>query len=310
MRSREPSALIQVRCVAVADAGVDAASAAPAEAPPTLEQRRAIAEGFVELATEPAGVTWTEVDAGGVGGLWADAVGGRVDRVVQYLHGGGYMVGSAASHRRLGGHLAKAVGCRVLLVDYGRSPENAHPGPVNESAAVYRWLLEQGVLPSHLAIGGDSSGGGLALATLLKLRADSLPQPAGGVALSAWVDLEALGETMTSNVGRDLVVASERLKAYAEVFLAGADGRDPLAAPLYGDYRGVCPLYLQVGGAELLLDDSRRVAETARQAGVEVDVDVFPDMQHVFQMNVGNLAQADDAIARIGAWLRQRLGLA
>ncbi len=275
----------------------------------TLQERRAAAEAFVALATEPEGVSWTEVDAGGVGGLWADAVESRPDRVLQYLHGGGYLVGSAASHRRLGGHLAKAIGCRVLLVDYGRAPEHPHPGPVNDSSAVYRWLLNEGWAPSHLAVGGDSSGGGLALATLLKLREDGVPQPAGGVTLSAWTDLEALGETVTTNADLDLVVTADRLRTLAQAFLAGADTRDPLAAPVHGDYRGICPLYLQVGAAELLLDDSRRVAEAARRAGVDVTVDVVEGMQHVFQMKAGNLAEADAAIARIGAWLRQRLGI-
>ncbi|WP_236792293.1 alpha/beta hydrolase [Amycolatopsis sp. GM8] len=275
---------------------------------PALRKRRAAAEAFVELASEPEGVRWTEVNAGGITGLWAEAIDGSADRVVQYLHGGGYLSGSAASHRRLGGHLAKAVGGRVFLLDYGRAPENPHPGPVNDSVAAYRWLLDDGVRPDRLAVAGDSSGGGLALATLLKLRDDGLPQPAAAVALSPWTDLEVTGETVTSNADQDLIVTPGRLRELAEVFLAGGDVRDPLAAPLHGDYRGVCPIYLQVGGAEILLDDSNRVAEVARRAGVDVTVDVFAGMQHVFQMKVGKLPAADEAIARMGDWLSTRLG--
>lgn len=279
-------------------------SAAPAGfAGAELERRRAVVEGFAEAATEPDGVSWTPVDAGGVPGLWAVPDGPTQGRVVQYLHGGGYVSGSSSSHRRLGGHLASATGSRVLLVDYGRAPERPHPGPVDDSVAVYRWLLSEGTSPARLALAGDSSGGGLAVATLLKLRDDGLPLPAAAFSFSAWTDLEVTGASMLGNAANDRVVTRESLRPLAEVFLAGADPRDPLASPLHGDHRGLCPLYLQVGGAEVLLDDSRRLAQKARSAGVDVVVDVVSEMQHVFQMRAGRLAEADDAIARVAAWL-------
>jgi len=278
--------------------------------PPTLEQMREGGEGFALLTGEPEGVTWTEVDAGGVAGLWCDPAGGVTDRVVQYVHGGGYVIGSLASYRKLGGHIARAVGARVLLVDYGLAPENPHPGPVNDSVAVFRWLLDQGHAPAHLAVAGDSAGGGLTLATVLKLRDDGLPQPVGAVPISPWADLEGVGASMTINADKDLIVKAEGLKGMADLFLAGGDARDPLAAPIYGDYTGICPLYIQVGGDETLLDDTHRVAEAARRAGVDVTVDVFPEMQHVFQMMAGNVPEADDAVQRIGTWLRPRFGLA
>jgi monoterpene epsilon-lactone hydrolase len=272
-----------------------------------LELRRAVAEGFVEVATEPDGVAWTPVDAGGVPGLWAIPDQPTDGRVVQYLHGGGYVTGSSVSHRRLGGHLARATGSRVLLVDYGRAPERAHPGPVDDSAAVYRWLLGESVGPARLALAGDSSGGGLALATLLKLRDDGVPLPAAAFCFSAWTDLEVTGDSLIGNADIDRFVTPGGLRALAKVFLAGADPRDPLASPLHGDHRGLCPLYLQVGGAEILVDDTRRLAEKARSAGVDVVVDVVPGMQHVFQMRAGRLAEADDAIARVAAWLHPLL---
>ncbi len=280
------------------------------DAPPTLEEMREGGEGFALLTGEPESVTWTPVDAGGIPGLWCDADGGVRDRVVQYVHGGGYVIGSIESYRKLGGHLARALGCRVLLVEYGLAPENPHPGPVNDSVQVYKWLLGQGLPPEHLAISGDSAGGGLTLGTLLKLKADGLPQPVAAVPISPWADLEGIGASMTINADKDLIVQAEGLKGMADLFLNGADPRDPLAAPIYGDYHGVCPLYIQVGGDETLLDDTQRVAEAARRDGVEVQVDVFPEMQHVFQMMAGNVPEADDAVARIGAWLRPRLGLA
>ena len=277
--------------------------------PPTLEEMRANSGMMAQMAAEPEGVTFSAVDAGGVPALWAIPAQGADDRVLEYLHGGGYILGSAETHQRLAGQLANAIGCRVLDVDYGLAPENPHPGPVEDSVKAYRWLLEQGYRPEHIAISGDSAGGGLTLATLLKLRDDGLPQPAAAVPLSPWTDMEATGESMQTNAERDVLLQLDGLKGMTDMFLAGGDPRDPLASPLHGDYRGVSPLYIQVGGDEMLLDDARRVAAKARQDGVEVQLDEFPEMQHVFQLAVGNMPEADDAVGRIGAYLRPRLGL-
>jgi epsilon-lactone hydrolase len=275
----------------------------------TLEEMRANSSAFGEFTAEPEGVVWEPVDAGGVPAIWAIPEGGANDRVVQYVHGGGYILMSADIYKRFTGHLAKAVGCRVLNVDYGLAPENPHPGPVNDSVKAYRWLLDQGYRPEHIAISGDSAGGGLTLATVLKLASDGLPQPAAAVPLSPWTDMEGLGESMKTNADRDVLIRGDQLKGMTDMFLAGSNPRDPLAAPLYGDYSGVCAVYIQVGGDETLLDDATRVATQAERAGVDVKLDVFPEMQHVFQMAAGNMPEADDAVARIGAYLRPRLGL-
>jgi epsilon-lactone hydrolase len=276
----------------------------------SLEEMRADMGRFGDLTSEPEGVTWSPVDAGGVPAIWAIPPDGADDRVLEYLHGGGYVLGSAEVYKRFTGHLANAIGCRVLNVDYGLAPENPHPGPVNDSVTVYRWLLDQGYRPEHLAIAGDSAGGGLTLATLLKLRADGLPQPAAAVPISPWTDMEGLGESMQTNAERDVLVRAGELKGMTDLFLGGGDPRDPLAAPVHGDYSGLCALYIQVGGDETLLDDARRVETRARAHGVNVELDVFPEMQHVFQMAAGNMPEADDAVARIGTFLRARLGLA
>jgi acetyl esterase/lipase len=271
-----------------------------------LAERRARSDGFVAAATEPAGVSWAAVDAGGVEGLWAVPEEPTAGRVVQYLHGGGYVSGSSASHRRLGGHLARATGARVLLVDYARAPERPHPGALEDSVAVYRWLLESGTAaPGELAVAGDSSGGGLALATALKARDSGLPLPAAVAALSAWADLDVRASLLDGT--DDRVVSVAGLGELAEVFLAGADPRDPYASPLHADLSGLCPVYLQVGGDEVLLTDSQRFAAKAAAAGVDVELDVVPGMQHVFQMRVGNLPEATDAVARLASWLRRCL---
>ncbi|MEA3215462.1 MAG: epsilon-lactone hydrolase [Acidimicrobiia bacterium] len=274
-----------------------------------LADMRASYAQFAGVCAAPSGVTWTDVDAGGVPAIWADPTGGATDRVLQYVHGGGYVIGDANFYRNLTGHLAKALGCRVLNVDYRLAPEHPHPAPVEDSTTAYRWLLGQGFTPEHIAISGDSAGGGLTVGTLLSIRENGLPQPAAAVPLSPWVDMEATGQSYTTNAERDVLVADHLIKGMAEAFLQGKDARDPLAAPLHGDLKGIAPLYIQVGGDETLLDDSTRLADRARQAGVDVRIEVFPEMQHVFQMAAGNMPEADEAIGKIAEWLRPRLGL-
>ena len=279
------------------------------ENPHSVDEMRGLYGLISDLCQEPGDVTYGEVDAGGVPAIWADPKGGATDRVVQYVHGGGYVIGSAHYYKPLTGRIAKAVGCRVLNVDYRLAPEHPHPAPVDDSVAVYHWLLGQGYTPAHLAISGDSAGGGLTLATLLALRDANVSQPAAAVPISPWTDMEVTGETMATNAATDVVVQSPMLLGMAEMFLHGQDPQDPLAAPLHGSFTGIAPLYIQVGGDETLLDDARRVAAAAQRDGVEVTLEVFPGMQHVFQMGAGNVPESDDAIAKIGTFLRSHLGL-
>lgn len=276
----------------------------------TVEEQRAQFEMAAAMMTAPPeGVIWTEVDAGGVAAIWADAEGGSTEHVIQYVHGGGYKIGSATGYRNFTGQLAKAVGCRVLSVDYRLAPEHPHPAAVNDSTTAYRWLLDQGYSAERIAISGDSAGGGLTLSTLLNLRDNGVALPVAGVPISPWVDLEGLGESMITRAEVDVLIDPVNLKEGADVFLAGHDARDPLAAPLYGDFTGISPLLIQVGDEETLLDDSTRMADVAASAGVDVSLEVFPEMQHVFQLFTGNMPEADDAVAKIAAWLRPRMGL-
>ncbi len=260
------------------------------------------------LTGEPEGVTYTEVDAGGVAAMWVDAPNSDPSRVIQYVHGGGYVICSMHTHAKFTGHLAIATGCRVLSVDYGLAPERPHPAAVNDSVAAYTWLLGQGIDPAKIAIAGDSAGGGLTVATLLKIRDDGLAAPAGAVPLSPWVDLEGVGESMDTNAATDLLIQRSGLQLMATLFLDGASPIEPYAAPLYADLRGLPPIYLQAGGEEALLDDSTRLASKLGQAGVAVRLDVFPEMQHVFQLAAGNMPEADEALARIGTWIDGILG--
>jgi monoterpene epsilon-lactone hydrolase len=275
-----------------------------------IDELRALLGHMGDVTGEPGAVDYIETDAAGVPALWAVPKRCAEDRVLLCSHGGGYVVGSMFTHRKLYGHLAKAIGCRALIVHYGLAPENVHPGPVNDMASAYRWLLGQGITPNHIALTGDSAGGGLAITTLLRARQLGLPMPAASMPLSPWLDMDGAGSTFESNKERDVLVAREMIQNMAAAFL-GENGnrRDPLANPLHGDLSGLPPVYIQVGGHETLLDDSRALAEALRRADGEVKLDVYPEMQHVFHFLAGVAPEANEAIGQLAAWVRPKLGL-
>ena len=275
----------------------------------TLAEMRTTAVAFGNITLEPGGVACAAVDAGGVPAQWLTPNGAQTDRVLLYVHGGGYVLMSAETHRKMVSHIAKAIGCRALNVDYRLAPEHPHPAAVTDAVTAYRWLLKQGPQPQHIAIAGDSAGGGLALATALKIRDEGLPLPAAIVPLSPWTDMAGTGASMKTRVAVDMIVSPLGIAQLSRVFLGGTDARDPYASPLYADLAGLPPIYIQVGDEEVLLDDSVRFADKARQAGVDVTLEVFPEMQHVFQIAAGGMPEADAAIVKIGAWLKPRLGL-
>lgn len=273
----------------------------------TLEDLRVAGEAFGDLTAEPAGVRYRDEDAVGVPAQWIEPGNAERFGVLLYLHGGGYMMGSVNSHRKLIGHLCHAVAVRGVAIDYRLAPEHAHPAQVDDATTAYRWLLDAGHDPSTLAIGGDSAGGGLTVLTLLRLRDEGLPMPAAAFCMSGWFDLEGSGESMRSNADLDLMIDEHGIRHAAEAFLGGGDPKDPSVAPLYADLSGLPPIYLQVGAHEALHDDSVRLHERLLQAGVAAELDVAPEMQHVFQMYAGNVPESDDAVQRLGEWLAQHL---
>ncbi len=254
----------------------------------------------------PDGVTCTPVEAGGVSAEWSVAAGVDEAKVVLYVHGGGYVMGSAGSHRDVTGRLSKAAGARVLSLNYRLAPEHPFPAPVDDAVAAYRWLLAQGISPSNIAVAGDSAGGGLAIATLLALRDAGEPLPAAGIGISPWVDMEGTGESMTTRAAVDPVVQKEGLLGMAKLYLGDADPKNPLAAPLHADLAGLPPLLLQVGDAETLLDDSTRLAERARAAGVDVTLKVWDEMPHVWHLFAPILPEGRQAIDEIGSFFQAR----
>lgn len=253
----------------------------------------------------PEGVRYEPVDAGGVAAEWITPA--AVDnRTVLYLHGGGYVIGSIGSHRAMIARIAIAARARALAVDYRLAPEHPYPAAVDDATAAYRWLLAQGIEPARVAIAGDSAGGGLTAAALLALRDAGDALPAAGVCISPWLDLACTAETMRTKAADDPVLTPERLRRWAGQYLNGADARTPVASPLYGDLSGLPPLLVQVGTAEVLLDDSLRFAERARAAGVDITLEPWDEMIHIWPIFF-MLPESQQAIERAGAWLRQRI---
>jgi epsilon-lactone hydrolase len=274
-----------------------------------LDQIRNLFEHWGDVTAEPGGVDYIEDVVGGIHALWAKPKDRDTDRTLLCFHGGGYVLGSMYSHRKLYGHFAKAAGCAALIVNYTRAPENPHPGPVNDCAAAYAGLVQdRNADPSKIAFVGDSAGGALALTTLLRARELGLPLPAAAMAMAPYLDLEATGGTYATNDAVDALGARDGTLKFVEVFL-GPDGNrhDPLASPLYADLTGLPPILIQTGGDDVLLDDSRRFHLLAQAAGLDVTLEVSDGQQHVFHFLAGAATEADAAIGRAGHWLRGKL---
>jgi acetyl esterase/lipase len=269
----------------------------------SIEEQRAVFDMVSSQFQLGEDVRCEPVDAGGVPGEWITTPEAAHERAIYYLHGGGYVMGSINTHREMISRLTRAAGARALAIEYRLAPENPFPAAVEDSTAAYRWLLSTGVDPARLVIAGDSAGGGLTVATLVALRDAGEPLPAAAVCLSPWVDLEALGESMTIRAEADPMVQREGLLQTAKAYLGDADPRTPLATPLYADLGGLPPLLIQVGTAETLLDDSTRLAERAKSAGVDVALEIWDDMFHVWQFFAEMLPEGQQAIDRIGEFI-------
>jgi monoterpene epsilon-lactone hydrolase len=256
----------------------------------------------------PVGAKGEPFDADGVPGLRVSASNAATDRAILYLHGGGYVFGSSRSHRHLGEFLSRAAAAQVFMLDYRLAPEHPYPAAVDDATKAYRWLLASGFKPGRIAIAGDSAGGGLAFATLLSIRQNRLPNPACAVPLSPWIDLECTGETMTTKAEADPMVHREFTAQLAGLYAPSGKLRDPLVSPLHADLKGLPPLLIQVGERETLLDDSRRIADNARRAGVDVTLEIEPGQIHVYQIFASRLDEGVTAIDRVGAFIRKHTG--
>jgi acetyl esterase/lipase len=276
----------------------------------TTEQRRRQYERAERVFPTPADVKVESVAAPERPAEWLTSPGARADAVVLYLHGGGYVIGSPRSHRHLAAAIARAAGTRALLLDYRLAPEHPFPAALEDTVAAYQWVLGRGIAPDRVVIAGDSAGGGLTMAALLALRDRGLPRPAGGVCISPWVDLTCSGTTYATKAAADPIVTREGVAGMAQMYIGDGDPKRPLVSPLYADLRGLPPLLVQVGGAEVLLDDALGLGARARAAGVEVTVEEWPAMVHVWHWFLGMLDEAEQAIDVVGRFVRRVHGTA
>jgi len=265
---------------------------------------RTIYDTFISATPFAEGVSSEQVEGGSVRGWWVRPSAAERDGAILYLHGGGYVAGSAKAYRGFASQLASRTRRPVFVLDYPLAPEATLPAAPDAVMAAYEWLRTHG--GERMVFVGDSAGGGLSLVTLARLAHASRPSAAiAGVVFSPWVDLAFTGASMKDAHIEDPLLTHESLQAGARMYLGGADSRDPLASPLFGNLSGLPPLLIQVGGDERLLDDARQYAERAAAAGSPVQLEVWEGMHHVFQVNVEQLPPSGVALDRAAAFLVQ-----
>ncbi len=293
----------------MADRGIGVVRAHLAKLPPsdslTTAERRAQYERAEKVFPTPPDVKVERVNAPTAPAEWLRPPSAEPGRVVLYLHGGGYVIGSPRSHRHLAAAIAGAAGASALLLDYRLAPEHPYPAAVEDATAAYRWLLDQAIAPARIVIAGDSAGGGLTVATLLALREARVPLPAGGVCISPWVDLTCGGASYATKAEADPIVRRAGVEEMARAYLGATPPRTPLASPLFADLRGLPPLLIHVGSDEVLLDDAVQLAERARAAGVDATLDIYDHMIHVWHWFLPMLDEAQTAVDAIGQFVRR-----
>lgn len=276
----------------------------------TIEETRRMFDSWGNVTAEPKEVDYIEVDLDGVLGMWIKPHDCSKKKVILCAHGGGYVGGSIYTHRKMFGHLAKKAGCLALSVDYSLAPEFPHPAPVNDMVKVYRWLLQHGFEASDIALAGDSAGGSLSLTTVEAARREGLPLPAAVMSMSPWAGADTSAPSYELNKDKDVLITRAMSEGIGGLFL-GENGSvtDALANPLHIDFRGFPPIFFQVGSYEAVLDDAVRPANNAKAAGVDVRIEVFPEMQHCFQMLAGTAPEGDEAIRNFAEWVKPHLGM-
>jgi len=250
------------------------------------------------------GVRVERTTVAGLHAEWLRPKHAAADRVLLYLHGGAYLIGSCRSHGQMVSHIARAGGINALVPEYRLAPEHKFPAAIEDCVAVYRELVRSGIRPENIVIAGDSAGGGLTVATLLTLRDAGDPLPAAAVLLSPYLDVTASGESATTRAARDPWFRAEDMEVVVSNYCADDQVRNPLVSPVFADVTGLPPVLIQVGDDEILLSDSTRFADKMQAAGNRVEIEIWPEMWHVFQLFIGKMPEARKAINKIGAYLR------
>ena len=255
----------------------------------------------------PAGTQFTQNSLGGLRTEWVENLLKGVQGHLLFFHGGAYVVGSPRTHRNLTAHLARRCSLRVAAVDYRLAPEDPFPAATDDALAAYRALLTQGVPAQQIILGGDSAGGGLAMACAIAIRDAGLQPPAGVICISPWVDLTISGESITRQSETEVILTPQVLIDAAALYLNKASTQNPLASPLFADLRGLPPLLIQVTDAEILYSDSTRLAEAATRQGVNTTLQVAPGLWHDWQLYAGQMPEADAALELIAKFVRECL---
>jgi acetyl esterase/lipase len=274
----------------------------------SVEQQRENEKKIVAKLPPPPGLHIEADDAQGVPVEWTTPPELASDVVLFYLHGGGYCTGSIETHRGLVGRLAISGGMKALSVGYRLAPEHPFPAAVDDAVQAYRWLRKKLGDAERIVVAGDSAGGGLAIATAVVLRDSGDVPPAALVCLSPSTDLAKEGASFKNRAEIDPLVTPEGSSVLADHYLAGADPKTPLASPLYAEYAGLPPMLILVGTAEILHDDSIRVVDRAREAGIAVDLIIGEDMIHIWPFFAAVVPESREAIDRIGDYLRRKVG--
>lgn len=270
---------------------------------------RLIFDDWQRATAEPEEVTYQSTSIGGVPGVLVTPLGSDPSQLQLFFHGGGFALGSSASHRKLAGHLAKASGCTAFVLDFRRAPEFKFPAQIEDGRSVYEALLAQGLRPADITPVGDSAGGNLAISLVFDLKQRGLPLPAQVITMSPWLDMENTCPTVDSNNDTDFLITREGLQGNIDRYILGATSpTDPMANPLYQNFDGFPRLFITAGDIESLFEDSVRLHDLAAKAGVDVTFSVGRGQQHVFPFMAGNDARADEEIARMAAWYRAGRG--
>jgi len=274
----------------------------------TLAEQRARQERSARFGRLPRGVSFHKVQVDGPPAAWI-APANPSQGVILYFHGGGYVLGSAYGHRDMLGRLAAATGIRCLAVDYRLAPEHPFPAALEDALTAWRWLLhEEGLSAGEIFVAGDSAGGGLALAMLLRLRDAGEQAPAGAVLFAPWVDLTLSGDSIQDNGHRDPILTADFLADCARRYASATPLTHPLLSPLFADLHGLPPLMIHVGTEEILLDDARRLANAATAAGVVVHLHVWPGMFHVFPL-LPLLPESRQALEEVATFVKAHSSL-
>lgn len=271
---------------------------------------RIVMEECSSLASEPTDVTYEEVNCPGTvrPAIWCKPALASPSRAILYLHGGAFIACSPASHRKLAAHLAKKTGAYALLVDYRRAPEHQFPCQIEDVVSAYKWLLNnRGISNRSICLAGDSAGGNLTVSVSLALRNQGIPMPAAIAAFSAWLDMRVAGESYKRNAGKDILADPDTLPGVIAAYLGGAPLDDPLVDVLRADLKGLPPMYLTAGTAEVLESDAVTLARRAREAGIDVQLELPSDLQHIWICLAGNAAEADTTLSQAAAFLRKRM---